>query len=128
MQETPSRSSPRKPVEPLQLEQPAGLVQQARLLEVAALSLRPEALSALQTVLEAERDYHLRAAAFCEEAELRAQHRGVLRWLEEWMSGALLDRYRLQAEARLGLAEAEKADADGSPWMESDGLGEPAHE
>lgn len=74
-------------------------------------------------MLEAERDHHLREAAFSSDAELRSQHRGVVRWLEEWLTGATELRYAQQARERLGLRPEAGLpdDTEGSPWMESDG-------
>lgn len=73
-------------------------------------------------MLRAEQGYHLQAAAFCEDAELRAQHRGVWRWLEEFLSGSLVERYAHQARERLGLDEPVGVPIGGSEYMESDGL------
>lgn len=74
--------------------------------------------------MQAERDFHLREAAFSSDAEMRSQHRGVVRWLEEWLSGATEARYSLQARERLGMPLVDGVPEDpndGSPWMESDG-------
>lgn len=74
-------------------------------------------------MLKAEQDYHLRAAAYSEEDGLRAEHRGVVRWIDEVLSGMMQARYAWQAKERLGAASAtEREPADGSPWMEGDGL------
>ena len=118
--EMPSNSSS---VKPLDLTRPPGMVQEGRLVEVAALSLRQESLSALKTVLEAEQAHHLREAAFSDDPELRLEHRGVYRFLEEFLSGTMLERYAMQAREKLGLTEAEEPKG-GSPYMESDGLPE----
>jgi len=119
MQRTPSSSSA---VKPLELHKPSSLVAESRMLEVAALSLRPEALSALETVLRAEMARHLLDAANSNDASQRDMHRGIYRWLDEWTSGMTLARYAQQAREKLDLIDpVEGAPEDGSPYMESDG-------
>lgn len=76
-------------------------------------------------MLRVEQEFHLREAAFCEDADLRAQHRGVFRWLEEFLNGTLTARYAHQAREKLGLAETPAGlPTGGSDYMEGDGLGE----
>lgn len=120
---TPGTPSISSAVKPLPLHKPPGLVAESRLLEVAALSLAPAALSALRTVLEAEAAYHLQVAAFSNDASDRDQHRGVYRWLQEFLNGTLLDRYAAQAREKLALETPVGAPEGGSDWMESDRLG-----
>jgi hypothetical protein len=74
-------------------------------------------------VLSAELERHLRAAAFAEDAEERIQHRGVVLWIQHWLSGSLMDRYAEEARQRFALGEDENP-VNGSPWMQGDG-GEP---
>jgi len=75
-------------------------------------------------VLEAEKAHHLREAAFSNDPELRLEHRGVYRFLEEFLNGAMLERYATQAREKLGLTEPKEEQGGGSPYMESDGLPE----
>lgn len=119
-QETPSRSSA---VKPLELHKPGDSFREQRLLEVAALSLRPEVLSALATVLQAELSSHLQAAALCNEEPIRLQHKGVVLWLQEFLAGITLARYAEQAHQKLALDEPEGVPEGGSDYMSSDGLG-----
>ena len=92
---------------------------------MAALSLPQGALSALETVLQAEQAHHLRAAAFSVDSAMRDQHRGVYLWLEEFLTGSIFERYRVEARLKLGLQDKPIAGAPGgSEWMESDGLSE----
>lgn len=116
----PSDSSP---VKPLELHKPSNLVAEQRLLEVAALSLRQETLSALETVLRAEQQFHLEAAAFSPSADRRLEHRGIYCWIKEWLDGSTLARYAEQARQRLALHDTpDGVPKDGTEWMESDGM------
>jgi hypothetical protein len=94
------------------------------MLEVAALSLQPAAVSALETVLQAERDHHLRAAAFSDKPQERDMHLGIFRWIEEWLAGGILERQAEKARQKLDLLEPIDGAPEGSPYMESDGLTE----
>lgn len=107
-------------MEPVALREPP-LLEHREVLEALASGRHREAWSALETVLRAERDSHLRAAAFSSDAEMRLQHRGVVRWLEEWLLGATEARYAMQARERLGLPPDEPS-PDAHLYMESDGL------
>lgn len=73
-------------------------------------------------MLRAEQEYHLREAAFCDDAERRCEHRGVVRWLGEWLSGATQIRYAAQLREKLSPHEVPEPKT-GTPWMEDDGLG-----
>ena len=75
-------------------------------------------------VLRAEQQDHLREAAFSNDETLRMQHAGVVRWLEEWLSGNLIERYAEQARQRLAAEEKPKVGVPtgGSEFMESDGM------
>lgn len=77
-------------------------------------------------MLRAEQEAHLRAAAFSNDPEQRAQHRGVFRWLNEWLEGSTLARYAEQAREKLGIHEEGRPGEPegGSAYMESDGLEE----
>ena len=72
-------------------------------------------------MLAAEQAAHLRGAAFSSDPEERLEHRGVARFLEEFLNGIMLARYAEQARQKLGIEEPEEPEA-GNPWMESDGL------
>ena len=94
---------------------------------MAILSLRPQTVEALREVLQAERDHHLRLAAFSESSEKRLMACGVVKWLEDWISGGLLERRSAEAMETLGVAGetgAPSYDDGGSPYMEGDGLPE----
>jgi len=119
---TPSRSSA---VKPLELHKaPEALLLDSRALEVAVLSLHPEALSPLETVLRAEASTHLRRAAFEKDPITAATHRGITIWIEEFLDGVLLARMKEQAHQKLGLEEPAGLPVGGSDYMQSDGLGE----
>jgi hypothetical protein len=77
--------------------------------------------------LRAEQEHHLRAAAFADDANARLEHCGVVRWLDEVLTGVLPERYAKLANDELGLAEVDEVLAGapgGSEYMESDGLSE----
>ena len=113
--------SPSSAVKPLPLHKPPSPVQEeVGLREVLALSQHQGVWSALATVLQAEHQHHLRAAAFCEDRDERNQHIGLVRWLDEVLSGSMMARYTFQAKERLGISGAPEEPSDGSPYMQSD--------
>lgn len=114
MPEAPSPSSPERPLPP----EAAGWLREAQ--AAAALSLRREALSALETVFRAERDLHLRLAAFSVDERERNMHLGIFHWLEEWLAGGILDRMVERAKQELALRDPDRDALEGSPYMESD--------
>jgi len=63
-------------------------------------------------------------AAFSNDGSDRDQHRGVYRWLQEFITGTLLDRYAEQAQQKLGIEVPLGAPEGGSDYMQSDGLEE----
>ena len=75
-------------------------------------------------MLQAEVSYHLQEAALCSDESKRLEHRGVVLWLREFMSGITLARYAEQAQQKLGLVEEPGLPQGGSDYMESDGLEE----
>lgn len=122
MHATPSPSSL---VKPLELHKPVPLLkEQQALLEVLADSQQRETLSALEMVWVKERAHHLHEAAFSEDAERRAQHRGVVVWLDEVLSGVMMARHEQEARAKLDVHPPIGLPEAGTPWMESDGLNE----
>lgn len=123
---TPETPSPSSPVKPLPLREPAEALWQdlEALLSVLQDERHREALEALTAVLRAEQAYHLQAAAFSNDAEKRGEHRGVVRWLDEWLSGATAARYAVQVREKLNLNRGVEIPVDGTPWMEGDGLEE----
>lgn len=106
----------------LELRKPTPLLkEQVALLEVLADSQQQEVLSALATVWTREREHHLHEAAFSEDAELRAQHRGIVLWLDEVLSGAMMARHEAEARAKLNLSQPSTGLPEtGTPWMEGD--------
>jgi hypothetical protein len=50
-------------------------------------------------------------------------HRGIFRWLEEWLAGGILARQAAKAREKLDLHDdPDGVPETGSPWMEEDGL------
>lgn len=74
-------------------------------------------------VWTAELEFHLQEAAFSDDADLRSQHRGVVRFLRELLSGSLMANYEQKARVRLGLDNTPGLPENGNPYMDSDGLG-----
>jgi len=113
-------------VKPLLLHRPEPSAELAdRLAEVAALSLAPAALSALETVLRAEQAFLLREAAFSSDAEARLEYRGAFKWVEAFLNGVVMAKYAEQAKDRLREASPEEGiPVGGSPYMDPDGLEE----
>jgi hypothetical protein len=116
MSETPSPSSPRSS------NVPSGLSKERELFRVVELFQQRALWSALETVLRAEREVHLRALVYSPSRDDALEHRGVVKWLDSVLEGAL-ESYQSQAETRLGLHEPT-TELPGSPWMADDGLNE----
>ena len=79
---------------------------------------------ALETVWQQEQQAHLHEAAFSNDPERRLECRGVVRWLAEVLSGALMAKHAYKAKAALHLHDPDEGlPESGSPWMESDEVG-----
>lgn len=51
-------------------------------------------------------------------------HLGAWEWLKEFLEGATLDRYAVQAAEHLALLDEDVPTEGGSEYMQSDGLNE----
>ena len=126
----PSNSSPPKPNGPPP-NRPR-LEEEDRLLAVLALFQERDLWSGLEAVLRAERDAQARESVYCNSEQTRWERGGIVKWIDQVLSGVLAERYTYQARDRLGLSPDPQVGmpdpSGGHPWMEDDGLQESTQE
>jgi len=129
--EEPSNSSPPKPNSRPNSNR-ARLEEEERLLAVLALFQERDLWSGLEAVLRAERDAQARESVYCNNEQTRWERGGIVKWIDQVLSGVLAERYTYQARDRLGLTEEPRVGmpdpTGGHPWMDDDGLQESTQE